>query len=57
MMKIEGMEFLAQLPEGYDERTRITVAVTGDLVVIHPEHPPLIITREGAIRELIPVSE
>ena len=34
-------EFLARFPAGYDERTRLALNDHNQVIVTHPEHPPL----------------
>ena len=36
--------YVADLPAGYDERTRMA-AVPGGVVVVHPDHPPLVFSQ------------
>ena len=40
-------EFIAELPAGYDERTRLALNVCNQVVVMHPEHPPLLLQPTG----------
>jgi hypothetical protein len=40
-------EFIAELPAGYDERTRMALNVCNQVVVMHPEHPPLLLQPTG----------
>jgi len=40
-------EFIAELPPGYDERTRLALAAGNSVVATHPEHPPLLLQPDG----------
>ena len=48
-----GTHLVLQLPDGYDDRTTIRVTPTGDVLVVHPTHPPLVISCEGHVRPLL----
>lgn len=41
------MRFIAELPPGYDERTRMTLTDDNRVIVTHPEHPPLVLSAHG----------
>jgi hypothetical protein len=41
------MKFLAELPAGYDSRTQLTLRDDNQVIVTHPEHPPLVLTADG----------
>jgi hypothetical protein len=41
-----AMSFSATLPEGYDERTRMTLSPDNRIVVAHPDLPALIYNEE-----------
>lgn len=43
----DEMTFLAELPAGYDERTRMALTDNNQVVVTHPEHPPLVLNSSG----------
>ena len=40
-------EFIASLPAGYDERTRLALRDDNHVIVTHPEHPPLVLSASG----------
>jgi hypothetical protein len=40
-------EFIARLPPGYDERTRLALTDGNRVVATHPEHPPLLLGSDG----------
>lgn len=39
--------FLAELPAGYDNRTQLTLRDDNQVIVTHPEHPPLVLSANG----------
>jgi hypothetical protein len=39
--------FIAELPAGYDSRTRMTLTPDNRVIVAHPEHPPLVLSASG----------
>lgn len=41
------MKFIAELPPGYDERTRMALTENNQVVVTHPEQPPLLLDANG----------
>lgn len=41
------MHFIAELPAGYDERTRLALRDDNHVIVTHPEHPPLVLSASG----------
>ena len=41
------IKFLAELPAGYDERTRMALTGNNQVVVTRPEHPPLMLGADG----------
>lgn len=41
------MTFLAELPAGYDERTCLALRDDNQVIVTHPEHPPLVLSADG----------
>ena len=41
------MQFIAELPTGYDERTRLALRDDNQVVATHPEHPPLLLQPTG----------
>lgn len=41
------MKFIAELPPGYDDRTRMALTEGNQVVVTHPEHPPLVLSANG----------
>jgi hypothetical protein len=47
-----GFKLFVQLPKEYDERTRLAQAPSGDIIVTHPEHPPLRVTKNGELKKL-----
>lgn len=47
------MTFLAELPAGYDERTRMALTDNNQVVVTHPEHPPLVLNTSGCWVDLM----
>ena len=51
VVKRPGTQFIAELPEGYDHRTQLK-PLWGALVVTHPNHPPLLISKDGKVRVL-----
>jgi hypothetical protein len=40
-------EFIARLPPGYDDRTRLALTDGNRVVATHPEHPPLQLGADG----------
>lgn len=43
----DNMSFIAELPAGYDERTRLALRDDNQVIVTHPEHPPLLLQPDG----------
>jgi len=41
------MHFIAELPAGYDDRTRMALTEHNQIIVTHPEHPPLVLSASG----------
>ena len=41
------MHFIAELPAGYDDRTRMALTDDNQVIVTHPEHPPLLLSKDG----------
>lgn len=41
------MHFIAELPAGYDERTRMALRDDNQVIITHPEHPPLLLQPNG----------
>lgn len=39
--------FIAELPAGYDERTRLALTPDNQVVATHPEHRPLLLGNGG----------
>lgn len=39
--------FIAELPAGYDERTRMALTESNQVIATHPEHPPLVLSANG----------
>lgn len=39
--------FIAELPPGYDDRTRMALTDNNRVIVTHPEHPPLVLDSSG----------
>ncbi len=48
------MHFIAELPAGYDDRTRMALTEHNQVVVTHPEHPPLLLQADGQWVEIRP---
>lgn len=46
------MHFIAELPAGYDDRTRMALTDRNQVIVTHPEHPPLLLQPTGQWVEL-----
>lgn len=45
------LTFIAELPKGYDDRCKITEF--GDYIIVaHPDHKPLKITKDGKVKEM-----
>lgn len=44
---VAEFSFIAELPAGYDERTRMALTERNQVVVTHPEHPPLLLQPDG----------
>jgi hypothetical protein len=40
-------EFIARLPEGYDERTRLALRDDNQVIATHPGLPPLVLGSDG----------
>lgn len=47
------MQFIAELPPGYDERTRMALTDNNQVVVTHPEHPALVLNSSGRWVDLL----
>jgi hypothetical protein len=47
------MKFLAELPAGYDDRTRLALRYDNQVIVTHPEHPPLVLGADGQWLEIL----
>jgi hypothetical protein len=47
------MKFLAELPAGYDDRTRLALRDDNQVIVTHPEHPPLVLGADGQWLDLL----
>ncbi len=43
------VELEAQLPEGWDIRTRMAVTPGGQLIIAHPDHHPMIYDRRAKV--------
>jgi hypothetical protein len=41
------MTFIAELPAGYDERTRLALRDDNQVIATHPEHPALLLGSNG----------
>jgi hypothetical protein len=54
MFSGNGMKWVASLPEGYDERTKLVTAPAGGLIVLHPDKPPLRVLKNGSVEQLLP---
>lgn len=39
--------FIAELPAGYDDRTRLALRDDNQVIATHPEHPPLVLDANG----------
>lgn len=39
--------FIAELPAGYDERTRLALTPDNQVIATHPEHPALLLGKGG----------
>jgi hypothetical protein len=51
------VKFLAELPPGWDERTRLALTDGNRVVATHPEHPPMVLQPDGQWLELSPAHE
>lgn len=49
----DEMKFLAELPAGYDDRTRLALRYDNQVIVTHPEHPPLVLGADGQWLEIL----
>ena len=47
------MHFIAELPAGYDERTRMALTDDNRVIIAHPEHPPLALSANGQWLEIL----
>ncbi len=47
------MSFIAELPAGYDERTRLALRDDNQVIVTHPEHPALVLSADGQWLEIL----
>jgi hypothetical protein len=47
------MTFLAELPPGYDDRTRLALRDDNQVIATHPEHPALVLGADGRWLELL----
>jgi hypothetical protein len=45
-------EFIAKLPPGYDDRTRLVLRDDNRVVAAHPEHPPTMLGADGQWLEI-----
>lgn len=52
IQKRQGCKCLAQLPEGWDDQTRLMPAPGGGILAIHPEKKPLHISENGEVTEI-----
>lgn len=48
----DQVAFIAELPAGYDDRTRLALTDHNQVVATHPEHPPLLLQPSGQWVEL-----
>ena len=46
-------KFIAELPAGYDERTRMALTDDNRVIITHPEHPPLALSADGQWLEIL----
>lgn len=46
------MKYLADLPPGYDDRTRIALRDDNQVIATHPEHPALVLLSSGEWHDL-----
>lgn len=46
------MPFIAELPAGYDDRTRLALRDDNQVIATHPEHPPLVLGADGRWLEI-----
>jgi hypothetical protein len=51
------VKFLAELPPGWDERTRLALTDGNRVVATHPEHPPMVLQPDGQWLVLSPAHE
>jgi len=49
----DEMKFLAELPAGYDDRTRLALRDDNQVIATHPEHPPLVLGTDGQWLEIL----
>lgn len=47
--------FIAELPTGYDERVRMRLTLDNQVIVVHPDHPPLVLQPDGQWMVIQPV--
>ncbi len=47
------MTFIAELPAGYDERTRLALRDDNQVIATHPEHPALVLGSNGQWLEIL----
>jgi len=52
-MKRKGTKFIADLPPGYDDRTRMTPGPDGGVIVTHPDFRPFKIFSDGRREEMV----
>lgn len=52
-MSAAEMTYLAALPAGYDDRTRLALRDDNQVIATHPEHPPLVLSPTGQWLELL----
>ena len=49
----DEMKFLAELPAGYDDRTRLALRGDNQVIATHPEHPALVLGADGQWLEIL----
>lgn len=41
------MTYVAELPPGYDERTTMALTPDNRIMIVHPDHPPMVLDEKS----------
>ena len=45
--RLEGCKYMADMPPGYDERTAMALTPDNRIVIVHPDHPPMVLDEKS----------